>query len=89
MDLAQACGDGDTVACQVSMSGHVMGGAYADRDPRDTAFYFRDKIWVMFGMLGNPSLSPQWTRWETNEDLERGREMATELCRYVDYGGLA
>jgi len=44
-DLAVACGGGggDVVSCFISMSGHILGGAYGHKDSDATAFYHRNQ----------------------------------------------
>jgi len=80
-DLAVGCGEGDVVSCFISMSGHVMGGAYADKEVDTTAFYHRKKTWLLFGMFGNVFLPIKWAQWLTQDDLERGKRLANEACR--------
>ena len=45
-NLASACLQGTVAACLVSFGGHTLTGAYADKRPTETAFYFRDDLWI-------------------------------------------
>lgn len=55
-DAADACAaNASSVACHCSMGGHVLGGAYA-RAPADaSAFPFRDKLFILNGMVSLPT----------------------------------
>lgn len=47
-NLADACTQGVVAACLVNFGGHTLTGAYTDKRPTETAFYFRDDMWIQF-----------------------------------------
>ncbi|EWM20212.1 fad linked oxidase domain protein [Nannochloropsis gaditana] len=47
-NLARACAQGVVTACLVGFGGHTLTGAYTDKSPTETAFFFRNDMWIQF-----------------------------------------
>ena len=54
LQLSKASVAGSVVQGLIYAGGHMLGGAYADKAPTETAFFFRSKIMVLYFTFGIP-----------------------------------
>jgi len=60
----------------VYAGGHFLGGAYADRKPSETAFFWREKLMVLYFTF---ALSPGGREIVSDDQYQLGRELTDQL----------
>jgi hypothetical protein len=75
-ELSKACIAGSTVHGLVYAGGHMLGGAYANKRPSDTAFFWRKKIFVFFFAFQIP---PGYREILDDEQYQLGKQLANDL----------
>jgi FAD/FMN-containing dehydrogenase len=60
----------------VYAGGHFLGGAYADRRPSDTAFFWREKLMVLYFSFALP---PGAREMVSDEQFQLGKELTDQL----------
>lgn len=60
----------------VYAGGHFLGGAYADRRPSDTAFFWREKLMVLYLTFGLP---PGTRDMVSDKQYQLGKELTDQL----------
>ncbi len=76
LELSRACIAGSAVHGLVYVGGHMLGGAYAQRRPSDTAFFWRDKMFVFFFAF---QLPPGYREILDDDQYKLGRALADQL----------
>jgi len=60
----------------VYVGGHFLGGAYADREPTDTAFFWRKKLMVLYFTFALP---PGGREMVSDEQYQLGKKLTDQL----------
>jgi len=76
LELSKACIAGSAVHGLVYAGGHMLGGAYARKDPRNTAFFWRKKYFVFFFAFQIP---PAYREILDEEQYKLGKQLADNL----------
>jgi hypothetical protein len=76
LELSKAYIAGSVVHGLVYVGGHMLGGAYAQRQPTDTAYFWREKMFVFFFAFQIP---PGYREVLDEEQYNLGKELADEL----------
>jgi|TARA_B110000503_G_scaffold54375_1_gene87315 hypothetical protein len=69
---------GNTAAGFIYAGGHMLGGAYADKSPTETAFYWRNKLMVLYFTFALPS---RYREILGDREYRRGKRLAERFMR--------
>lgn len=69
---------GNVVSGLIYAGGHMLGGAYADKAPTETAFFWREKIMVLYFTFALPA---GYREQLDEREYERGKRLTNQFMR--------
>ena len=79
-ELSEESVAGNVVPGLIFAGGHMLGGAYADKAPTETAFFWRDKIMVLFFTFGLP---PGYREILDEQEYKLGKHLTNKFMQIL------